>query len=68
MVFCLFLDNVLLSGALILLDDADREGEIEVLRQWTTEARVNIVQRELSSGSFAFVTYLGRVNEFEVNQ
>ncbi len=58
----------LAPGAVILLDDADREGEREALRQWTTEARINVVHREFSSGSFAFVTYLGRFNEFEVNQ
>ncbi|MGJ5630790.1 hypothetical protein ABF638_16310 [Nostoc sp. CALU 1950] len=58
----------LATNALILLDDADREGEIEVLRQWTTEAKMSVVQRELSSGSFALVTYLSRVNQFEVNQ
>jgi hypothetical protein len=58
----------LCDNALILLDDADRECEAEVLRRWTTESRVSVLLHKQVCGSFAFVTYPGKVNEFEVNQ
>jgi hypothetical protein len=45
------------ANTLILLDDADRESEIEVLRRWSTEAKVNVSLRKLTYGSFALVNY-----------
>ncbi|PMB39151.1 hypothetical protein CEN40_24345 [Fischerella thermalis CCMEE 5205] len=57
----------LCDNALILLDDADREGEAEVLRRWTIESKVSVLLHKLVSGSFAFVTYPNKVNQFEVN-
>lgn len=56
------------DDVLILLDDADRESEAEVLRRWIAEAGVSVLRRESSYGSFAFVKYPSKVNEFEVNQ
>ncbi|MBF2005752.1 hypothetical protein ACF3DV_24030 [Chlorogloeopsis fritschii PCC 9212] len=58
----------LCDDALILLDDANREEEAEVLRRWTTESKVSVLLQEFSFGSFALVTYPSRVNEVEVNQ
>lgn len=43
-------------GSVILLDDAGRSGEAEVLQRWTTEAKTSISLRESSNGSFAIVT------------
>lgn len=45
------------TGALILLDDANRPSETEALRRWTTEAGVSVSLRELPTGAFALVTY-----------
>jgi len=44
------------NGTVILLDDADRTGEAEVLHRWTLEQRVNVVLREAPTGAFALVT------------
>jgi hypothetical protein len=44
------------EGALILLDDADREGEAEVLRRWASERKVSVNLRATPSGAFASVT------------
>jgi predicted O-methyltransferase YrrM len=44
------------SGSVILLDDATRSGEAEVLRRWTAEANVKVAMRTSTDGSFAVVT------------
>ena len=44
------------AGSVILLDDATRSGEAEVLRRWTTEARMEVSMRESAGGSFAVIT------------
>lgn len=44
------------AGSVILLDDATRAGEAEVLRRWSTEAKMDVAMRESSSGSFAVIT------------
>jgi hypothetical protein len=44
------------AGSLILLDDANREGEAEVLRRWGTEAKVSVQLHDVPTGTFAVVT------------
>lgn len=44
------------SGAVILLDDADRPGEEEVLRRWSTEARMRVDMRKVPGGAYAIIT------------
>ena len=44
------------AGSVILLDDATRSGEAEVLRRWTAEANVEVAMRTSSDGSFAVIT------------
>lgn len=41
---------------LILLDDANRSGELELLDQWSLEADVKVAFNEKPSGTFALVT------------
>ena len=43
-------------GSLILLDDADRPSEVEVLRRWSAEAKMHIELRDVPKGNFALVT------------
>jgi len=43
----------LAPGAIVLLDDADRPGEIDVLRKWDVEDGWRAVLRETPSGAFA---------------
>lgn len=45
------------NGNLILLDDANRPGEMEVLHQWIQETRVKVVMQEMPQGAYALVTY-----------
>ncbi len=45
-------------GALILLDDAGRESESEVLRRWEAESKVSTSLVESPTGTFAVVTRL----------
>jgi predicted O-methyltransferase YrrM len=47
----------LAAGSLILLDDADRPGEAEVLRSWASEADLTVRLRELPTGTFAVLTH-----------
>jgi hypothetical protein len=51
------LGSHLTAGALILLDDANREGEAETLSRWIDEENVRVALREAPTGSFALVTY-----------
>jgi hypothetical protein len=44
------------AGSVILLDDATRLGEAEVLRRWVTEARMDVAMHEARHGSFAVIT------------
>jgi len=44
------------SGSVILLDDADRAGEAEVMRRWQTEADLHIALHETANGSYAVLT------------
>ena len=46
----------LAPDALILLDDAGREGEREVLRRWETEANLRTMLRETPTRTFAHIT------------
>ena len=52
------LGNRLSAGSVILLDDAERPGEIESLNRWKSEARFDIRIVEKSSGTFAVLTRL----------
>jgi hypothetical protein len=47
----------LAPGAVILLDDADRPGEEEVLRRWSTEARMRVDMRRVAGGAYAIITH-----------
>jgi hypothetical protein len=44
------------AGSVILLDDATRSGEAEVLRRWTAEGNVDVATRTSPNGSFAVIT------------
>ena len=44
------------AGSVILLDDATRSGEAEVLSRWTAEANVEVAMRTSPNGSFAVIT------------
>jgi len=44
------------AESLILLDDADRPSEVEVLRRWTAEAKMAVELRDVPKGTFALVT------------
>lgn len=52
------LGNRLSAGSVILLDDAERPGEIESLNRWKSEVRLDIRMVEKSSGTFAVITRL----------
>jgi predicted O-methyltransferase YrrM len=52
------LGNRLTAGCVILLDDAERPGEIESLNRWKSEVRLDIRMVEKSSGTFAVITRL----------
>lgn len=52
------LGSRLSAGATILLDDAERPGEMETLDRWQTEVHLDIQIVEKSSGTFAIVTRL----------
>ena len=45
-----------LADTLILLDDADREGETDVLRRWASEKKIGVVLQTTPTGTFATVT------------
>lgn len=45
----------LADGALILLDDADRDGEADVLKRWSGEAKLEAETRQTPTGAFALV-------------
>ena len=44
------------ADALILLDDADREGETDVLRRWASEKKIRVTLQTAPTGTFAIVT------------
>jgi len=44
------------EDALILLDDADRKGETDVLRRWVSERNMRVTLRTAPTGAFALVT------------
>ncbi len=44
------------AGSLVMLDDANREGETEVLNRWSSETPMSVAMRETSTGAFALVT------------
>ena len=46
----------LAGGAVILLDDAEREEEAAVLARWAREARLSVEMRRASTNEFAVVT------------
>jgi predicted O-methyltransferase YrrM len=46
----------LAPGAVILLDDADRPGEEEVLRRWRDEAAMRMELRRVQGGAYAVLT------------
>jgi predicted O-methyltransferase YrrM len=46
----------LAPGAVILLDDADRPGEEEVLQRWRAEAAVRVELRRVQGGAYALIT------------
>jgi len=48
----------LAPGAVILLDDAGRPGEAEVLRRWSDEAPLRVDMREDAGGAYALLTRL----------
>lgn len=50
------LGHHLTAGSTILLDDAERAGEMEVLRRWSAEHPVRTTIKETPSGTFAVVT------------
>lgn len=52
------LGNRLSAGSVILLDDAERPGEIESLNRWKSEVPLDIRMVEESSGTFAVITRL----------
>ena len=52
------LSNHLSSGALILLDDANRNGETETLNRWIAEKNVRVSVRNTPTGAFALVNYV----------
>jgi len=52
------LGNRLVAGSVVLLDDAERPGEIESLNRWQSEVRLDIRIVEKSSGTFAVITRL----------
>jgi hypothetical protein len=44
------------ADVLILLDDADREAETDVLRRWVSEMNMKVMLRTSATGAFALVT------------
>jgi glycosyltransferase involved in cell wall biosynthesis len=46
----------LAPNAVIILDDTEREGELEVLRQWQSESSFDVTMHESANGSFAVLT------------
>ena len=44
------------AGSLILLDDVERAGELEVLRRWREEAAMSTAVRDTPTGSYALAT------------
>lgn len=47
------------AGAVVLLDDAEREGEADVLSRWAGETRLTSEMRETPTGAYAVVTLGG---------
>lgn len=47
------------AGAVILLDDAEREGEVDVLSRWAEAARLTADMRETPTGTYAVLTLGG---------
>jgi hypothetical protein len=43
------------AGSMILLDDANRAGEAEILNRWAAEAKMSVSLRRAASGSFAVI-------------
>jgi glycosyltransferase involved in cell wall biosynthesis len=43
----------LAANAVIILDDTEREGELQVLRRWQNESSLDLTMHESSAGSFA---------------
>lgn len=43
-------------GCVVLLDDTERESEVEALRRWSAETQMTILSHETPSGSFAVIT------------
>ncbi|HJZ79755.1 MAG TPA: glycosyltransferase family 2 protein [Pyrinomonadaceae bacterium] len=43
-------------GAVILLDDTERSGEVEALRRWQREAELSVSMHDSDDGSFAIIT------------
>ena len=52
------LGNRLSSGSVILLDDAERPGEVESIDRWKTELHLDIRVVEKTLGTFAVITCL----------
>jgi hypothetical protein len=52
----------LARGATVLLDDAERAGEREVLARWAEEDGAETTVRETASGTFAIVSYQSAVD------
>lgn len=44
------------ADSVILLDDANRPSEVEVLSRWSSEANLDVELRDVSTGTFAVVT------------
>jgi len=45
-------------GSIVLLDDAQRSGEIEAIRRWHTAHPMSVQHKQAGSGSFAIITLL----------
>jgi glycosyltransferase involved in cell wall biosynthesis len=43
-------------GCVILLDDTERESEVEALRRWSAETQITILSQETPTGSYAVIT------------
>jgi len=46
----------LAPNAVIILDDTEREGELEVLRRWQSDSSFEVTMHESANGSFAVLT------------
>ena len=51
------------AGAVVLLDDAEREGEADVLGRWAAEEPLTCEMRETPTGAYAVVTLGGEARE-----